>query len=366
MQDDSEPGETWARRIKDAGARIGFGKVGIASIDLAEDECRLQRWLSLGRHGEMGYMARHGTKRSRPAELIGGTISVISTRMQCLTESVDDAMRCLNDPARGYVARYALGRDYHKVLRGRLKRLVGFIRDEIADGGFRVFVDSAPVLEKALARDAGLGWIGKHSNLLDRDASSWFLLGEIYTDLPLPADSPGAEHCGSCTACIEACPTGAIVGPYEVDARLCISYLTIELKGSIPEHLRPSIGNRIFGCDDCQLVCPWNKYARLTSEDEFKSRHSLADAKLTELFAWSEATWQERTAGSALRRPGYIGWLRNIAVALGNAPTGDDVIASLESRRHHPSGIVREHVEWAIARHATRGLPGGGRNPPGV
>jgi epoxyqueuosine reductase len=249
----------------------------------------------------------------------------------------------------GYVARYALGRDYHKVLRRRLQRLADEIGKRVGAFGHRVFVDSAPVLEKALARDAGLGWIGKHTNLLDRDGS-WFLLGELYTDLPLPADEPVTEHCGSCRACIDVCPTQAIVAPYELDARRCISYLTIELRGSIPEELRPAIGNRIFGCDDCQLFCPWNKFAKLSAVADFAVRHGLDGAALVDLFAWSESDWQTRTEGSALRRAGYEGWLRNVAVALGNAPPDHRVVAALEARRDDASAVVREHVRWALER----------------
>jgi epoxyqueuosine reductase len=338
--------------IKRLGLELGFAKVGIAATDLAADEQRLDRWLALGRHGTMSYMERHGRKRSRPAELVPGTIRVISARMSYWPASARDAREALADPSSGYVARYALGRDYHKVLRQRLQRLADAITELIGEFGYRVFVDSGPVLEKALAREAGLGWIGKHTNLLDRDGS-WFLLGELYTDLPLPADAPVTEHCGSCSACIDVCPTQAIVAPYEVDARRCISYLTIELRGSIPEELRPAIGNRIFGCDDCQLFCPWNKFARPTAVGDFAVRHGLDSAGLVALFAWSEAEWEERTAGSALRRAGYEGWLRNIAVALGNAPGDARVVAALEARADDRSGIVREHVLWALARQRT-------------
>jgi epoxyqueuosine reductase len=338
--------------IKRLGLELGFAKLGIAATNLAADEQWLDRWLALGRHGTMSYMERHGRKRSRPAELVPGTIRVISARMSYWPAGVRDAREALADPSAGYVARYALGRDYHKVLRQRLQRLADAITALIGEFGYRVFVDSAPVLEKALARDAGLGWIGKHTNLLDRDGS-WFLLGELYTDLPLPADAPVTEHCGSCSACIDVCPTQAIVAPYEVDARRCISYLTIELRGSIPEELRPAMGNRIFGCDDCQLFCPWNKFARATTVGDFAVRHGLDGAGLVALFEWSEAEWQQRTAGSALRRAGYEGWLRNIAVALGNAPCDARVVAALEARADDRSPIVREHVHWALARQRT-------------
>ena len=342
-----------AEEIKRLGESLGFRKIGIADIALARDEKYLNRWLELERHGTMSYMARHGTKRARPAELVPGTVRVIAARMDYLPHPSADAERVLANPDLAYIARYALGRDYHKVLRRRLQALATEIEERAGPMGYRVFVDSAPVLEKALARDAGLGWIGKHTNLLDRRDGSWFLLGEIYTDLPLPVDRPVAGHCGSCTACLDVCPTRAIVGPYELDARRCISYLTIEHKGSIPAELRTAIGNRIFGCDDCQLVCPWNRYARLTGARDFAPRHGLEAARLAELFAWSEIEWADRTAGSALRRAGYLGWLRNIAVALGNAPTSAAVIASLESRADHPAALVREHVAWALARHRT-------------
>jgi epoxyqueuosine reductase len=341
-----------AVEIRRLGAELGFGALGIAGIDLAEDEKHLERWLAAGRHGELEYMAHHGRKRSRPEELVPGTLRVISARMDYWpAESAADAEAVLSDPKRAYVSRYALGRDYHKVLRRRLQRLAEGVERRIGPFGYRVFTDSAPVLEKALARNAGLGWIGKHTNLIARDAGSWFLLGEIFTDLPLPVDAPESAHCGSCTACLEVCPTGAIVAPYELDARRCISYLTIELKGPIPEALRPKIGNRIFGCDDCQLFCPWNKFAKRTEIADFAPRHALDSSSLIELFAWTAAEWSSRTQGSAIRRAGYDGWLRNIAVALGNAPTEPAVIAALETRRGDPSPLVREHVRWALARH---------------
>jgi epoxyqueuosine reductase len=341
-----------AADIRRLGTELGFGAVGIADIDLAEDEAHLERWLSAGRHGELDYMARHGRKRSRPAELVPGTLRVISVRMDYWPgENGADAAAVLDDPMRGYVARYALGRDYHKVLRRRLQHLAEGIERRVGPFGYRVFTDSAPVLEKALARNAGLGWIGKHTNLIARDAGSWFFLGELFTDLPLPVDRPTTAHCGSCTACLDVCPTRAIVAPYEVDARRCISYLTIELRGPIPEPLREKIGNRIFGCDDCQLFCPWNKFARRTAIGDFAPRHTLDSTALTKLFAWTEAEWSSRTEGSAIRRAGYEGWLRNIAVALGNAPSDPAVVGALESRRDDPSPLVREHVLWALGRH---------------
>jgi epoxyqueuosine reductase len=341
--------ERLASEIKQLGRDLGFSKLGIAATNLDADETRLERWLSLGRHGEMSYMERHGRKRSRPAELVPGTVRVISARMSYWPDAARDAGEALADPTTGYVARYALGRDYHKVLRKRLQGLADAIAERVGEFGYRVFVDSAPVLEKALARDAGLGWIGKHTNLLDRDGS-WFLLGEVYTDLPLPPDAPVTEHCGSCRACLDVCPTQAIVAPYEVDARRCISYLTIELRGSIPEALRPAIGNRIFGCDDCQLFCPWNKFAQPTTVGDFAVRHGLDSAGLVSLFEWSEQEWDARTAGSALRRAGYEGWLRNVAVALGNAPADARVVAALTARADDPSPVVREHVRWALER----------------
>ncbi|HEX7080153.1 MAG TPA: tRNA epoxyqueuosine(34) reductase QueG [Gammaproteobacteria bacterium] len=339
-----------AAEIRARAAALGFGKIGIAGIDLREDEARLERWLALGRHGALDYMARHGRKRSRPAELVPGTVRVISARMDYWPAQAADAKETLGDPRRAYISRYALGRDYHKVLRRRLQRLAASIEEQIGPFGYRVFTDSAPVLEKALARNAGLGWIGKHTNLLDRDAGSWFFLGEIFTDLPLPVDAPVTAHCGSCTACLDVCPTGAIVAPYELDARRCISYLTIELRGPIPETLRPAIGNRIFGCDDCQLFCPWNKFAKPAALADFAPRHGLDSADLVELFAWTEEEWSKRTEGSAIRRAGYEGWLRNIAVALGNAPPDPRIVAALDARRHDRSPIVREHVAWALER----------------
>jgi epoxyqueuosine reductase len=338
--------------ISELGRELGFDKIGVVEPRLDDDEARLMRWLELERHGTMAYMRRHGRKRARPHELVPGTIRAITARMSYAPARARDAREVLSTRERGYVARYALGRDYHKVLRQRLKRLAAGIGARIGAFGYRVFVDSGPVLEKALARDAGLGWIGKHTNLLDRDGS-WFLLGELLTDLPLPPDAPVSEHCGTCRACIDVCPTQAIVAPYELDARRCISYLTIEHKGSIPTELRAAIGNRIFGCDDCQLFCPWNKFARPTEIADFAVRHGLDDAALVDLFAWSEDEWRARTEGSALRRVGYEGWLRNIAVALGNAPPSRQVVAALNARARHCSAIVREHVRWALERQKT-------------
>jgi epoxyqueuosine reductase len=330
---------------------LGFARLGVASIDLAGDEAHFLDWLRAGFNGEMLYMSRHGVKRSRPAELLPGTVSCISVRMDYWPRDAADADATLADPEVAYVSRYALGRDYHKLMRARLQQLCDRICGAVGPFGYRVFTDSAPVLEKALARNAGLGWIGKHTNLIDRDAGSYFFLGEIYLDLGLPADIPSTAHCGSCTACMPACPTGAIVGPYRLDARRCISYLTIELAGPIPVEFRRAIGNRIYGCDDCQLACPWNKFARPTGERDFAVRHGLDHAQLVELFSWSEAEFLEKTEGSAIRRIGYERWLRNLAVALGNAPASPALIESLHNRAQHPSPLVREHVQWALAQH---------------
>jgi epoxyqueuosine reductase len=343
-----------AADIREWGVELGFGRVGIAGVELAEDEAHLLNWLDAGYHGEMGYMARHGTKRSRPHDLAPGTVRVIAARMDYAPPGIDDAWDMLSDDGRAYVSRYALGRDYHKILRQRLQKLADRIGEATGPFGYRVFTDSAPVLEKALARDAGLGWIGKHTLLLSRDAGSWFFLGEIYTDLPLPLDVPATAHCGTCTACIDVCPTQAIVAPYRLDARRCISYLTIELHGSIPEELRPLIGNRVFGCDDCQLVCPWNKFAQIATEADFAPRHGLDSAQLVDLFGWSEMEFLERTAGMAIRRTGYEGWLRNIAVALGNARHSTVIVEALQTRADDASSVVREHVAWALAEQARR------------
>jgi epoxyqueuosine reductase len=341
-------------RIRTWGAELGFAKLGIAGIELDQDEAHLLNWLHEGRHGAMEYMQRHGVKRSRPHELQPGTVRVISARMNYFPEGSRGAWQTLRDPERGYIARYALGRDYHKLMRARLQKLADRIEAEIGPFGYRAFADSAPVLEKALARNAGLGWIGKHTLLLDRDAGSWFFLGELYTDLPLPTDAPSTEHCGTCTRCIDICPTQAITGPRQLDARRCIAYLTIELKEAIPEELRPLIGNRVFGCDDCQLVCPWNKFAQPTREEDFAPRHGLDGAKLVELFAWSEEEFLAKTEGMPIRRAGYQGWLRNVAVALGNAPHSDGIVEALRLRAEHPSALVREHVAWALAEQSRK------------
>jgi len=336
--------------IKRWGRELGFQQVGITDVQLEAAEARLERWLAQGRHGEMDYMARHGTRRSRPEDLVPGTRRVISVRMDYLPEDPAISQAALEEPTRAFISRYALGRDYHKVLRRRLQRLADRIRTEVGEFGYRVYVDSAPVLEKPLAEKAGLGWIGKHTNLINASAGSWFFLGEIYTDLPLPIDTPAEAHCGSCRACLDVCPTGAIVAPFELDARLCISYLTIELRGPIPEPLRALMGNRIYGCDDCQLVCPWNRFARRSDEADFLPRHGLDTATLIELFAWDEPSFLKMTEGTAIRRIGWYCWLRNIAVALGNASPSPAVVAALEDRLEHPSELVREHVRWALGR----------------
>ena len=339
-----------AEDIKCWSRDLGFQQTGIAGVELAEDESHLRDWLAQGQHGEMDYMARHGDKRSRPSELHPGTLRVISVRMDYGTGEDAAAWETLADGARAYVARYALGRDYHKLMRSRLQKLADRIGEQAGVFGYRVFVDSAPVLERALARNAGLGWIGKNACLINKEAGSWFFLGEIYTDLPLPPDAPATAHCGTCTRCIDICPTQAIIAPNRIDARRCISYLTIELKGSIPEQFRAAIGNRIFGCDDCQLACPWNKFAKRFDEPDFRARNNLDNASLIELFGWTEADFAQRTEGSAIRRTGYEGWSRNIAVALGNAPRSESVIAALQARRDDPSEVVREHIEWALRR----------------
>lgn len=340
-----------ADAIRRWGRELGFQQIGITGIELGEDEARLRDWLARGLHGEMAYMARHGDKRSRPQELQPGTVRVISARMDYGSGADADAWATLADGDRAYVARYALGRDYHKLLRTRLQKLADRIAGDIGPFGHRVFVDSAPVLERALARNAGLGWIGKHTCLINRQAGSWFFLGEIYLDLALPVDTPASAHCGTCLRCLEICPTRAIVAPYRIDARRCISYLTIELHGSIPVEFRRPIGNRIFGCDDCQLACPWNKFSKRHDEADFRARNDLDRATLAELFAWSEEEFLQRTEGSAIRRSGYENWLRNLAVALGNAPRSDVALAALRARAQSDSAVVREHVAWALAQH---------------
>jgi epoxyqueuosine reductase len=348
-----------AVKIRAWAHELGFQAAGISDTDLTAAESGLLEWLALGWHGELDYMANHGTKRSRPAELVPGTLRVISLRMNYAPSNARDSWQVLAEDESAFISRYALGRDYHKVLRNRLAKLVNKIRAEVAEFDGRVFTDSAPVMEVELARKAGLGWRGKHTLLLTREHGSWFFLGEIYLNLPLPVDAPQQEHCGTCVRCIEICPTRAIISPYRLDARRCISYLTIELDGSIPVELRPLIGNRIYGCDDCQLVCPWNSYAqnaengsaKISVEPDFDVRHGLDDVLLVELFAWDETEFKTKLAGSAIYRIGYEQWLRNIAVALGNASKNPEIISALQSRAAYPSELVREHVAWALARH---------------
>lgn len=339
-----------ANEIKQWGRELGFQQVGITDTDLSQAEKRLNEWLAKGYHGEMEYMQKHGTKRSRPTELVPGTVRIISARMDYLPPNARIAEN-LKNKDQAYIARYAFGRDYHKVIRKRLINLADKITEKVGSFGYRAFVDSAPVLEKPLGEKAGLGWIGKNTLLINNKAGSWFFLGELFTDLPLPMDVPASNHCGSCSACIDICPTQAIVAPYQLDARRCIAYLTIEFKGSIPVEFRKAIGNRIFGCDDCQLVCPWNKFARATEEGDFKPRHGLDSQQLVDLFAWTEEEFLRKTEGSAIRRVGYECWLRNIAIALGNAPVSDKIINALKSRLMYPSALVREHVEWALMCH---------------
>jgi epoxyqueuosine reductase len=339
--------------IRRWGQELGFDAIGFSRAATGDAERGLADWLAAGFQGEMDYMARHGTKRTRPAELVRGTQSVITARMNYRSASADP-QAILDTPEQAFISRYALGRDYHKLIRYRLQRLADRMTNELnAAGEFacRVFTDSAPVMEVQLAQQGGLGWRGKHTLLLERGVGSYFFLGEIYTTLAIPPDAPVTDHCGTCTACIDSCPTQAIVAPYQLDARKCISYLSIELEASIPENLRPQMGNRIYGCDDCQLACPWNRFSPLTREPDFAPRHELDQATLVALFAWDENEFNERLAGSAIRRIGHERWLRNLAVALGNAPTSAVIVAALRRRADHPSAQVREHVAWALSRH---------------
>jgi epoxyqueuosine reductase len=355
MHDDVENSARLKEKIRHWGRELGFDAIGFSAPEIADGEENLRSWLAAGCHGEMDYMAAYatetGNKRAQPASLIPGTRSIITVRINYRPASAD-SQAALADGERAFISRYALGRDYHKLLRARLQKLAYRITEEIGEFSYRVFTDSAPVMEVGLARNGGLGWRGKHTLLLEREAGSYFFLGELFTDLALTADTPQTDHCGTCSACIAACPTQAIVAPFRVDARLCISYLTIELKGDIPEALRPLLGNRIYGCDDCQLACPWNRFAPLTREADFAPRNDLDTATLVDLFAWEENDFNEKLAGSPIRRIGYQRWLRNIAVALGNAPPSDGVISALRSRADHPLPLVREHVAWALARHA--------------
>lgn len=336
-----------AENIKAWGKVLGFQQVGISDIDLSQHEAVLQDWLDKGYHGEMSFMAEHGMKRARPSELLPGTVRVISVRMDYLPPDAQFA-RTLKNKQKGYISRYALGRDYHKLLRNRLKKLGEKIQTECAKVNFRPFVDSAPVLEHAIAEKAGIGWTGKHSLTLNKQAGSWFFLGELFIDLPLPVDQPAQDGCGSCNACVTICPTAAIVEPYVVDARRCISYLTIEQKGAIPLEFRPLIGNRIYGCDDCQLICPWNRYAQLTDEGDFHPRQQLQDKDLLELFGWDEATFLSNTEGSAIRRIGFERWQRNLATALGNAPHSLEIIEALQQALKNTPELVAEHIKWAL------------------
>lgn len=337
-----------SRKIKQWGQNLGFQQIGIIDTDLSTYEPKFLNWLAQGFHGKMEYMEKHGTKRTRPQDLIPNSIRIISVRMDYLPPETE-IMKVLNNPKKAYISRYALGRDYHKLMRKRLENLAQQIKNEVVSTRYRVFCDSAPVLEKAIAEKAGLGWIGKHSNVINSKAGSYFFLGEIYTDLPLETDPPQTKsHCGSCTACITICPTQAIVAPYVVDARRCISYLTIELRDAIPVEFRPMIGNRIYGCDDCQLCCPWNKFSKFTNENDFHPRHQLQNSDLLTLFNWSEAEFLKKTEGSAIRRIGYECWLRNIAVALGNAPFDPTIVEALKQKMDYPSDLVREHVVWAL------------------
>jgi len=338
--------------VKQTATELGLSRCAITDTDLGDHETHLLNWLNDGFHGEMHYMQRHGTKRSRPDELLPGTLRIVSVTLDYYPPDSVSAEDVLNNGELAYVSRYAMGRDYHKVLRARLQDMANRISEKFGDFGYRAFVDSAPVLEKAIAQKSGLGWIGKHSNLLSNEAGSWFFLGELYTDLPLIVDSPWLQsHCGSCNACIQSCPTQAIVAPYRVDARRCISYLTIELKGSIPTEFRAAMGNRIYGCDDCQLVCPFNKFSHDTTEKDFAVRHNLDSPQLVELFRWTEEEFKLRLAGTAIYRIGHECWIRNIAVALGNAPSSAAVLESLASRRDDSSALVREHVSWALQQH---------------
>ncbi|MDG1463388.1 MAG: tRNA epoxyqueuosine(34) reductase QueG [Gammaproteobacteria bacterium] len=349
--------EELGERVRGWALELGFQQIGFSKPELATAEQHLTNWLAAGRHGDMHYMAKHGLKRSRPAELVPGTLNIISVRINYLPDEAIDPKALLEDSPKAYISRYALGRDYHKLVRRRLQQLADKITEHCGEFGYRAFVDSAPVLEKALAEKAGLGWIGKHTNIINKDAGSWFFLGELFTDLPLPSnEAPKSNHCGSCNACIDVCPTQAIIAPYQLDARRCISYLTIEMQDSIPLEFRKAIGNRIYGCDDCQLFCPWNKFAQPTNETDFSPRHGLNDIELCELFKWNKATWLERMAGSAIRRIGYEAWLRNIAIALGNVSAEDKAnvnraIAALRSREADDSELVREHVAWALHQH---------------
>ncbi|MFM2596555.1 tRNA epoxyqueuosine(34) reductase QueG [Vibrio harveyi] len=340
--------EQLAQQIKIWGKELGFQKVGICDVDLSEHEAALQKWLDQGYHGLMDWMARHGMMRARPNELLPGTVRVISVRMDYLPPEAKFASNLANKN-HAYISRYALGRDYHKLVRKQLNKLGKLIEQEVGQFGYRPFVDSAPLLERPLAQKAGLGWTGKHSLILDKDCGSWFFLGELLIDLPLPVDEPSVDQCDKCKACITSCPTQAIVDEKVVDARRCISYLTIEFDGVIPEEFRKPMGNRIYGCDDCQLVCPWNRYAEITEQEDFHRRESFEDPDLVTMFNWDEATFLKQMEGSAIRRIGHLQWLRNISVALGNAEYSQRTIDALEARRGE-SELLDEHIEWALAQ----------------
>ncbi len=336
-----------AENIKAWGKALGFQQIGICDIDLKKHEKFLKDWLDRGFHGEMQYMQEHGMKRARPDELLSGTVRIISVRMDYLPTDASFASTLKNKQL-GYISRYALGRDYHKVMRGKLKKLGDKIKQHCETLNFRPFVDTAPILEHAVAEKAGIGWTGKHSLTLNKEAGSWFFLGELFVNLPLPVDQPVEQNCGNCTACMTICPTNAIVEPYVVDARRCISYLTIEQKGAIPEEYRSLIGNRIYGCDDCQLICPWNRFASITAEDDFSPRQQLHNKSLRELFEWDEPTFLKNTEGSAIRRIGHQRWQRNIAVAMGNADYDENIITTLKAALPVTTELVREHIEWAL------------------
>jgi len=350
----ADPFAELAARIKVWGMDLGFQRIGITDIVLDDAEKRLQQWLADGFHGEMGYMETHGSKRTRPDDLVPGTVRVICARIDYLPEPAPQSEKSLNGALQAFISRYAQGRDYHKLVRSRLQRLASRIEAEVGAYGYRVFSDSAPVMEKALAEKSGLGWIGKHSNLIAREAGSWFFLGEIYTDLPLPCDEVVSNNCGTCVACMTACPTCAIVAPYRVDARRCISYLTIELHGSIPLEFRKAIGNRIYGCDDCQLVCPWNRFATQSAEADFQARHGLDTLSLIDALNWNEADFLKKTEGSAIRRIGHQRWQRNVAVALGNSSPSPSVISALKQQLTGASELVEEHLLWALEQHYSR------------
>lgn len=342
----------FAANVKAWGNELGFQEVSITDVDLSEHEPHLKAWIAENYHGAMSYMAENHDKRCHPEQLVPGTIRVICARMDYAIDS-QDSLASMDNTGRAYVSRYARGRDYHKLIRKRLQKLATRIKEETGPFGYRAFVDSAPVLERALAEKSGMGWIGKNTMLINKKAGSWFFLGELFTDLPLPVDAPVSDHCGTCTACLDVCPTNAFVAPNQLDATRCISYLTIELRSAIPVEFRKPMGNRIFGCDDCQMVCPWNKFSKHSDEKDFTPRHGLDDAQLVDLFAWSEHDFLNRTEGSAIRRIGYDCWLRNIAIALGNAPTSKEIIAALNSRLNNVSEMVNEHITWALQQHTS-------------